>query len=229
MSKEFKPLFGIEKVQEEEEKTFQEDLNRILKEKNRLENLVKTLEEELKTLQQEKKKLLEERNTLRIRLEEMEGEISKLKHSLQENKVQEEIIHKLAQNIKGEVDKVKEEVREEFIQLSKVVLKEFLMTDFLPKEELISKVLEGIFERGIDLKGELKVFVNPSQVEGVFEFIAGLGERMEDKFNIEVVGDETLKVGEVRVESPKFVIERLNEEAIEEIFREVVRNALEGD
>ncbi len=129
-----------------------------------------------------------------------------------------------------EKSKTEERLKElqEELETLREVIKEFLLSDVVPKEDLVTKILEEVFERSFDLKGSVKVVLSPSDIDRAFDFIAGLKEQLGGKVDIEVIKDKSLKAGEIRIETPKFVIERKHEEIMEEIFREVLGHALEG-
>ncbi len=231
MSKKFRPLFPIdssEAKEREESNSFNETLNNILREKAQVEKELEAVKKQLTLLRKEKEELLARINQMESDLRGREEEIDKLRKALQNAKVEERLTHELCSKLTLDVHSLRTELLEDTLDISKKVLKDFLMTDILPREELITKVLEDIFEESIRLKGNVKIFVNPVHIDTVFNLIGELKAKADSELEIEVVGDESLRVGEVRVESPRFVIERLNDEAIEEIFREVLKSALEG-
>jgi len=102
------------------------------------------------------------------------------------------------------------------------------MTDVLPKEEVITKVLEEVFTRVADLKGSVKVYLNPQNVDGAYELTGAFSDKISGRIEIEILADSSLREGEVVIETPKFVIERKHDEILEEIFREVLKRVLEG-
>ena len=235
MSKKFRPLFPTptgssqnDGNRKEKEPDFEETLNHILEEKSRLEEQLKDISGELEALRREKEELLGRIRDMEDDLKSREEQINKLKETLQNVKVEESLTKELCSKLTLDIQSLREQLLSDTVEISKKVLMEFLVTDILPREELITKVLEGIFEETIRLKGDIKIFVNPVHIDTVFNLIGELKAKTDSELEIEVVGDESLNIGEVRVESPRFVIERLNDEAIEEIFREVLKSALEG-
>ncbi len=231
MSKKFRPLFPIdssEAKEREESNSFNETLNNILREKAQVEKELEAVKKQLTLLRKEKEELLARINQMESDLRGREEEIDKLRKALQDAKVEEGLTNELCSKLTLDVHSLRTKLLEDTLDISKKVLKDFLMTDILPREELITRVLEGIFEESIRLKGNVKIFVNPVHIDTVFNLIGELKAKADSELEIEVVGDESLNIGEVRVESPRFVIERLNDEAIEEIFREVLKSALEG-
>ena len=98
----------------------------------------------------------------------------------------------------------------------------------IPKEEVVAKVLRDVFENLVDLRGTVKVSMNPIDLEKIYEFIANLRKQFGDRLDLNVVTDEGLKEGEIRVETPKFIIERKNEEVLEEVLKEVMGRVLKG-
>lgn len=225
MSKDFKPLFGTGLG---ESLKFRDEVQRLREEKRIAEERLRELEEQLERLERENRELLEEVKRLRQEVEERDRKLEEISERLKNLEIEREIAEKVAEKIEESLSKTKEELRNGFINLSKEVLREFLMTDVLPREELLLKILDEVFEKFVDLKGSVRVVLNPADMGSVLEFIGGIKEKLGEKVDIEVVSSEEIKPGEVRIETPKFIIERKHEEALEEVFREAVRRVLEG-
>ena len=225
MSKDFKPLFSSTL---EYSLKFRDEVQKLREEKRVAEEKLRELEEQLERLERENKELLEEVKRLRQEVEERDRKLEEISERLKSFEIEKEIAEKVAERIEESLSKTKEELRSSFINLSKEILKEFLMTDVLPREELLLKILGEVFEKFVDLKGSVRIVLNPTDMGSVLEFIGGIKEKLGDRVDIEVVSSEEIKPGEVRIETPKFIIERKHEEALEEVFREAVRRALEG-
>ncbi len=225
MSEKFRPLFGVETVGT---RGFKDDFQRLLEEKNSLERELKVLEERLKEIEGENRQLLEEVRKLREELNQKNSRIEELVSELVDARLKKALAERLTANIEKALKNAKEELRGDFIELSKEVIKEFLMTDVIPKEEIVTRILEEVFEGSFDFKGNVKVFLNPSDMDRVFEFIAGIREKLGEKIDIEVLADERLQPGELRIETPKFIIERKHAEIIEEVIGEVLKRVFEG-
>ncbi len=225
MSKDFRPIFRIEPSQEGD---FRGETQKLLEEKRLLEERLDLLERELRAERERRASLSSEVESLKKELEEKEAKIQSLLSELLDAKLKKVLAQKLLSEVEEGLKKAKEELKGEFINFSKEVIKEFLLTDAVPKEELITRLLEEVFERSFELKGEVKLFLNPKDMERAFEFVASVKEKLKDKIEIEVIRDESLEVGEVRVETPKFVIERKHPEIVEEIVQEVLKNEDEG-
>ena len=226
MSKEFRPIFGSTETKTPET-NFKDEVQKLREEKERAEARASELEERLNLLEKENRELLEEIKNLREELARREERLERALEELRAQELQRDIVEEISKRLEEKLEKVKEDLKGEFLELSKEMIKEFLLTDAVPKEELVTKILSDVFDKVVDLKGSVKVVLNPSDMDRVFEFIAGIRERLEGKVDIEVVGSEQLKPGELKIETTKFVIERKHEEILEEVFREAIRRVLE--
>ncbi|RLJ71523.1 flagellar biosynthesis/type III secretory pathway protein FliH [Hydrogenivirga caldilitoris] len=226
MSKNFRPLFSVESTKSSRE--FRDETHKLLEEKKLLEERVKELEERLRSLEAENGALTQELSHLKEELAEKNSRLEKLLSELTSAKLEKKITEELINKVKESVDSMKENLKSDFVRLSKEVIKEFLLTDVIPKEELVTKILNEVFEGSLELRGSVKVYLNPADMDKVFEFIAGVKEKLGGKVDIEVLPDQGLAPGELRMETPKFVIERKHEEITEETIGEVVKRVLEG-
>ena len=226
MSKEFRPIFGSAEPGGLST-GFKDEVQKLREEKERAKTRISELEEKLSLLERENQELLEEVRKLREELKEREGRLEKALEELRAYELKKDVAQEVVKGVEERLGKVKEDLRGEILELSKEMIKEFLLTDAVPKEELVTRILNDVFDRVVDLKGSVKVVLNPSDMDKVFEFIAGIRERLGDKVDIEVVGNDELRPGELKIETPKFVIERKHDEILEEVFREALKNALE--
>ncbi len=226
MSKEFRPIFEVQRS----------DLKRLIpspaqsSEDHReiKEESVEELKALLKSLQEEVTALRTERDALKRTLQEKEKEISQLKEKMDLLGKKDTLVSEIYTKLLAGLEETRESVKKDFLEIGKRVIKEFLMTDLVPKDEIVTRILNQVFEKSLDLKGTVKIFLSPSDVERVYDLIGELRERLSEKVDIEIESDESLMEGEVRIETPKFMIERKHDEIIEEIFREVVKDVLEG-
>ncbi len=226
MSKRFRPIFGIGSKTEE---AFKDDTKRILEEKRSLEERLKRLQADMEALKEENTSLKEDLAKARQDLESKEAEVQKLKDELSKRETVEKIVQELSRSLDEILKKAKEDLREDFVRLTKEVIREFLMTDVIPKEMVVTTILEEVFGRVADLRGRITVYLSPKDVDRAFDTLGEIRDKLGDRVEIEVSSDPTLLEGEVKIETPKFVIERKHEEILEEIFREVIRRALERD
>ncbi len=227
MSKEFRPIFGNPKSSISGQ-SFEDKMQSIIKEKAQTEKRLRELQERLDTLSRENKVLKEEISNLRITLQQKEAQIESLNDSLKTLQKEQLVAQELDKTLKESLNGVKEQLLADFASLSKEVIRGFLMTDMIPKEEVVAKVLRDVFENMVDIKGVVKVSMNPIDLEKIYEFIANLRKQFGDRLDLNVVTDEGLKEGEIRVETPKFIIERKNREMLEEVFKEVMGRVLKG-
>ena len=214
MSK-FKPIF-----EKKQEKPKEDSSQRIAEQK-------KILEGEVSRLRSENSSLKDEVERLRKALQEKEKEIEGLRGELERSKTLERLFGELRSSIGEALKKVKEDLKEDFVKLSKEVIREFLMTDLVPKEAVVTTVLEEVFEKMADVRGRTTVYLSPKDVDMALDTLGEIREKIGDRVEIEVVSDPGLEKGEVRVETPKFVIERRHDEVFEEVFREVMRRVSE--
>ncbi|GEM_PF-2017118 len=227
MSKEFRPIFRVGNPTSQIAE-FRSDIQKLTEERNRLERELSGLLKRLQELEGENTGLREEIKNLRERLQEKEEELERVSKNLadRENvrRMAEELADKVTQQLRG----LKDSLRNDFVHIAREVIREFLMTDVLPKEEVVTKVLEEVFTRVTDLKGSVKVYLNPQNVDGAYEFTGAFNDKISGRIEIEILTDSSLREGEVVIETPKFVIERKHDEILEEIFREVLKRVLEG-
>lgn len=219
MSKEFKPLLdSTDPV--DPGTSFREELQRLIEERDRFKA-------RLSELERERERLLEEVRRLKEELGEREERLKGALEEIRAHKLQRELLQEVVGSLEERLERFKEELKGDFLELSKRMIREFLLSEAVPKEELVIRILGEVFDEVVDLKGSVKVFLNPSDIERALEFIGGIRERLRDKVDIDILGSEDLRRGELRVETAKFVIERKHEEIIEEVFRGVLKDAFE--
>jgi flagellar biosynthesis/type III secretory pathway protein FliH len=221
MSKEFRPIFSLG---EEERGRKVKD---VLEEKRELEERLRQAEEEAERLRSLKASLEEKLKELTEEIARRDREIEKLKEEVSRREALSRLLEDLGSSLEEKLRSVKEDLREDFLRITKEVLREFLMTDIVPKESIVTTVLEEVFNRITDIRGRVTVHLSPKDMDRVLDLLADLKSRLGDRVEIEVSSDPSLTEGEVRVETPKFIIERRHGEILEEVFREVLRNALE--
>ncbi len=192
-------------------------------------------EESLKELKSLVQALREENETLKAKLENAlhqlsrrEQEIQDLQTALAEARISGELVSRLITHVDDSIKEWKRELLRTCLSMSQRVIKEFLLSDIIPKEDIATKILNQTFEKLTDIKGSVKISLNPSDLERAYNFIGELRESLAQKVEIHIEADPSIKEGEIRIETPKFIIERRHEEIIEETFREVVKDVLEG-
>jgi len=226
MSKEFRPIFDVRKS--ELKPLIEAPANQGQDHRTQPQESLEELKAYIRDLEERLKALSQERDRLERDLKEKEREIYQLKEKTALLGKKEALLTEIYAKIQEGIENTRESITKDFVEIGKKVIKEFVMTDLLPKEEVVVKILKQVFEKSLDLRGTVKILLNPSDVERVYDLIGELRERLSDKVDIEIESDEGLREGEVRIETPKFLIERKHEEILEEIFREVVKDVLEG-
>ncbi len=227
MSKEFRPIFAVSGPVKQIP-SFKDDLQKLAEERRRLEKELSRAHSELESLRMEKTQLERELEKLRQTLSLREEELRKVSETLKSVESSRKLAEELAEKITSQLRGVRESLKNDFVHIAMEVLREFLMTDVVPKEEVITKILEEVFTKAVDLRGSVKVHLNPQDVDRAYEFIGSLSDRLSGRVEVEIVADSSLSEGEVRVETPRFIIERKHDEILEEIFREVLKRVLEG-
>ncbi len=226
MSKDFRPIFDVQKadIRKLIPSTDQKDSEK----KESKEESVEGLRKAINSLQEEVSALRAEREMLKRTLQDKEEELSRLKEKMDLLGRKDHLLSEVYTKILEGLEEARESVKKDFLEIGKRVIKEFLMTDLVPKEEIVTRILNQVFEKSLDLRGTVKILLSPSDVERVYDLIGDLRERLSEKVDIEIEADQSLREGEVRIETPKFMIERKHDEIIEEIFREVIKDVLEG-
>lgn len=206
MSEGFRPIFSRK---EKESPPFTNELQKLLEEK---EKALEEKEEKLRFLEEEIERLGKELEAKERRLKDLEEELSihKMKAGILEN---------LEKEVKVSLKNVKESLKEDFLTLAKDVLREFLLSDAVSKEETLLKVLGNVFDGSLELKGSVRIYLNPSDVERVHELVGELAEKLRDKMEVEIIADSGILPGELRIETPKFIVERKHDEMLEEVLR----------
>ncbi len=247
MYDEFRPLFVVEKENaQEEDRNPQEDGAEVIDEKERelleLRDKVRSLSEEkdklsetLKALGEERDKLKaqveslqKEREELLKRIEELSSKVSQLESSLEGEKLLKKLTDLLKEEITKGINNSLDTLRREFVELTKEALRELLLNEELPIDELAEEIVKSAFEELTQLRGSVKVYVSPEDYDRIGAFIlelkAGLGETLD----ISHFEDKGLKRGEIRIDTPRLVVERRHEEYLEEVMGRVIRNVFKG-
>ncbi len=238
MSDDFRPLFifenkentkKIKKASLDSRKILQEELNkfkslvsRLEEEKKQAQDRIAILEEELRRLREENERLLKEIEELKREILKRDRKIEELLELIKTKETFESFMSQLINTIENSGKGIKEELKNDFLHITQEIIKEFLLSDFVPKENVVKKILEEVFEKSVDIKGSVKVFLNPHDFSRLKDYIESLKEKLKDKIEIEFVQDSGLKEGEIKIDTPKYIIERKHEEVFEEVFKEVI-------
>ncbi len=225
MSKEFRPILGVGR---DRKGGFTDELQRLEEEKKLANDRLRDLSERLNLLEDENRKLLEEIKKLQEMVDERERRIEELLKKIKDLELGKNLAEELPKAIEERLLKIKEELKGDFLKISKEIIREFLLRDAIPKEDLLIRILKEVFDKFVDLKGSVNVVVNVNDIERVREYISRIKEKLGDKVEIEIIPSEEVSEGEVRIETPKFIIERKHGEIFEEIFEEVVKSAFKG-
>ena len=186
------------------------------------------LRNRMRELRRENESLKEELEKALQMLSRKEEEIKELKDALAGAKVSGELVSRLITHIDESLKECRSDLISTSLSTAQRVIREFLLSDIIPKEDIATKILQQTFEKLTDIKGSVKIYLNPSDLERAYNFIGELKESLAQKVEIHIEADPSIREGEVRIETPKFVIERKHEEIIEETFREVIKDVLEG-
>lgn len=185
---------------EELEFNYKSELDKLISEIDGLNAIIKNLEED-------NRKLINDKNDLLKKLEERE----KL----------EILIENLSKNMIEAFAEEKGKITNELIGFIIAILKRLLLTDILPKEEALMRALSKVFESGIDLKGQINLYLNPKDFQRINPYLEKLKERTEGLFYINPVVREELNEGEFLIETQKLWIERRYEDLLQDLIEDM--------
>ncbi|MCS7197030.1 MAG: FliH/SctL family protein [Aquificaceae bacterium] len=214
----FKPLYPQHMEEPPEEERLQEskeepDCKEVeLHYRAKLEALAQEAEAlrlRVKELQVEKEELLKERERLLNNLSEREGE--------------EKMIEAIGKSLKELFKNAETKLREEVLESAVELLKKLLLTDLLPKEEVLVRALSKVFERGIELRGQVNLYLSPRDFQRLGAYVESLKNKLGDNLNLKVLTKEELMEGEFVMETPKLWIERRYEHILQDL-REEMKN-----
>ncbi len=228
MSKEFKPIHDQHGNNISENSPGRSLAQQLIECKESYERLlekynkeVSFYREESEKYKKEKERYLNELEETKARLESVVKERNRLKEEIENMRYKEKVINEVCESVKGTIASKKFEISREMVEVAIIVLKKLLLSEYIPHEEIINRVLSEIFDRSIELQGSLNIFVSKEDIVRLEGSINLLKSKMPE-LNINMLVDETLKAGEVRVETSKYWIERKYDDIIEDIFEEVL-------
>lgn len=230
MSKEFKPIHDQHGNNISENSPGRSLAQQLIECKESYERLlekynkeVSFYREESEKYKKEKERYLNELEETKARLESVVKERNRLKEEIENMRYKEKVINEVCESVKGTIASKKFEISREMVEVAIIVLKKLLLSEYIPHEEIINRVLSEIFDRSIELQGSLNIFVSKEDIVRLEGSINLLKSKMPE-LNINMLVDETLKAGEVRVETSKYWIERKYDDIIEDIFEEVLND-----
>ena len=219
------PIKGKEKKKEEREKKLKEEIERLKRENIELKNFIEKLKfsalSEKQRYEEEKRRLLSALEELKKENANLKSLVENLKNSLEESEQRFQYLQGLYKKLETKMVRDLENQKEELLNLSLKVLietiKRLLHTDKLQNEEVLKRIFKEIFSEKIFL-GELTIKANPQDVELIRSILQN-----NDRVVFDIIPTESLKRGEIEVETEKFFVERkidrLAEEFAEEFFR----------
>ena len=131
------------------------------------------------------------------------------------------LIENLSKNMIEAFAEEKGKITNELIGFIIAILKRLLLTDILPKEEALMRALSKVFESGIDLKGQINLYLNPKDFQRINPYLEKLKERTEGLFYINPVVREELNEGEFLIETQKLWIERKYEDLLQDLIEDM--------
>ncbi len=207
---EFKPLFHEhDKVEnpQEEKQNIQNPCEEIeLKYRYEMENFVEKINQlktKIESLEKEKEGILKEN--------------VKLAEGLERREKAEVLIDKISNKLLEVFADTKIELKKEFVNIILDVLKRILIADILPKEEALTKALSFVFESGIELKGEINLYVNPEDFQLVEEYV----KKLSSPLQLNLLTKRELERGEFVIETQKLWIERRYEDLLLDILGDI--------
>ncbi len=236
MYSDFKPLFLEEKekdeptqntVDKEEKNTtelLEEEIKKLRREKEEYLEKIKALEQEKSRLEETLKRLQEEKSELVKRIDVLNGEVESLKRSIEGEKLIKELAQSLKEHIEKNLSACTDDVKKDLIEVVKELLQEMLLNESLPLEGLAEAIIQSAFERLVHVNGSVKVYVSPEDYDSVNGFILELKAGAVPGVDILCYEDKSLKRGEVRIDTPRLVVERRHEEYLEEALNRIVED-----
>ncbi|MCY0866054.1 MAG: FliH/SctL family protein [Aquificaceae bacterium] len=148
-------------------------------------------------------------------------EKSNLLKKLEDKERLDNFMENILNNMLEMLSKEKENAKNEAINFAINILKRLLLADVLPKEEALVRALSKVFESGIDLKGEINLYLNPTDFQRINPYLEKLKERAEGFFSINPMVREELNEGEFIIETQKLWIERRYEDLLQDIIEDM--------
>lgn len=218
---EFKPFHYLHDIQTESKqeatryKEAEEDIKnpceelqlKCQEEKERLEREITNLRSQLESLDKERVKLLEERESLL--------------RDLEEKSAVEKLIETLSERFMETFKELKTNIRKEVIELSLELVKRLILTDLIPKEDLLIRLLSKVLESGVELKGQVVIYLSPKDFQRISPYLEDLKQRLGDGVQLTLTVKEELKEGELLIETQKLWIERRYEEIMADLLEDL--------
>ena len=219
------PIKGKEKKKEDREKLLKEEIEKLKRENLELKNFIEKLKfsalSEKQRYEEEKRRLLATLEELKKESENLKGLVENLKTALEDREQKLQYLQELYKKLETKIVRNLETQKEEILNLSLKVLietvKKLLHTDKLQNEEVLKRIFEEIFSEKIFL-GELTIKANPQDVELIRSILQN-----NEKVVFDIIPTETLKRGEIEVETERFFVERKLDELAEEFAEEFLR------
>ena len=230
MSKEFKPIHNehgnMSNKSKPANKSISEQLIECREAYERLKELyereVGEYKKKSEDLKRERDVYMEENKRLKEELSALKERVEELERELYEEKLKENVIKSVCETTKESISSKKLEISREMTEVSKIALKKLVLSDYIPHEEIIGRVLTEIFDRSLELSGALNIYVSKEDIVRVEGSINMLKTQIPE-LQINLLVDENLKEGEIKVETEKFWIERKYDDIVEDIIDEVLK------
>lgn len=172
-----------------------------------LKEQIKKLNTQIESLQTERERALEEK--------------SRISKELEERKFLENLIENLSNKIIETFMGVKANIRKDIIELTIELLKKLILTETLPKEDLIIRLLSKVLESGVELKGQITIYLNPKDLHRLSPYTKNLKESIGDEVELSIVPKGDLKEGEFSIETPKLWIERHYDDILQDLLEDL--------
>ncbi|MFN7064526.1 MAG: FliH/SctL family protein [Aquificaceae bacterium] len=172
--------------------------------------------------------LMENIDKLKLRIEGLEKEKEELlkdnrkfAEELNRRDYIEDLVNKLSTELLELLTTIKAKLKEEFIDVVLDLIKKILMADSLPKEEALVQALSALFESGIELKGEVNLYLSPKDFQLMEKYFEVLKQKISNPLQLNPVMKKELKDGEFIIETQKFWIERRYEDLILDVLKDI--------
>ncbi|WP_448587790.1 FliH/SctL family protein [Thermocrinis sp.] len=216
----FKPIHSPISLGDIQQEKQSEENTELIKEIEAMKDVISSLEKEL----QECLRVREELRSLNFELEEGKRSLmitnKELENTIHDLKLSKETSDKLCQELLNHLSNIEETLREELKELVVKIAKQLYLTDKLPKEEVVIKALEKVFNSNISLSGTVRIFINPRDYPLVEQLVSRLVGETKN-LNVELIKRSDINRGDFLMETSSFWIERKLDDILKEIEEEL--------
>lgn len=220
MPESFKPIHSPTPLEHFQKEKQCEESTDLFREIEAMKESIASMERELQECLKAKEeiaflnsKLEEEKNSLLAANKELES----LVHDLD---VSKKTFEKMLQEFSNHFSKMEEHIKKDLKELAIDIAKRLYLTDKLPKEEVVVKVLEKVLNNEKIIGGTVRIFLNPKDYPLVEQLIAKFVDKLSN-VKIELIKKDDINRGDFLMETPNFWIERKVDSILKDIEEEL--------